>query len=317
MVPEATRKRKAPPEELQLSDLAQESEEPCAIPRAAEEETSHPPSKGARGAISKAAVRRLVHDAGARLSKEGYAGAIEIIEDYVRAILCSAVAAMDFSRRKSLSLEHVVYAAKMHGGLPEALLSVCAKDFSTLQKCNPRADASMRKSDLKHAELSEASFTKLMRGAADPIRPTLRVTQSARRMLQLLAEYKVMLSVDRKGAMSAPRKDADSSQRMMQTVFTCSQEQAQLLERALQHACEHMPSLLSMSTCKTVDERLVRVALLPFGAWTSDWQPPQDYVDARTSKLVDRVLRGHMVDKRVTNSASLFMACALKRMIAA
>jgi len=275
------------------------------------------PRPSERGIISKASIRRLVHDAGARLSKEGYAEALRELEDYVQAVVSLAISAMEFSRRKSLSLAHVLYAAEAHGGsVPECLIRMESSDLHSLQKCNPRADASLRKKDLSHAEISEASFGKLARGAAARLRPALRITMPARRMLQLLAEYRVMHTFDRKGVLGVSTPSTTAKERSMQSIFGCQIEKACELEAALQRACERMPTLMTMSSSKTIDERLVRAALAPLGDWILTWTPAPDFAPTRECKLIDRVLRGRMPDKRVTHSASWFVACAFRRLLA-
>ena len=230
----------ASPEPVEMSRGKRKAEELEPEPEA--------PRARERAVISKASIRRLVHDAGARLNKEGYAEALRELEDYVHAVVSLAISAMEFSRRKSLSLAHVLYAAEAHGsGVPECLLRMEPSDLHTLQKCNPKADASLRKRDLRHAEISEASFGKIARSAAARLRPVLRITLPARRMLQLLAEYRVMHTFDRKGLLAAPALPGTAKERSMQSIFGCEIEKARELEAALQQACDRMPTLMAMS----------------------------------------------------------------------
>jgi hypothetical protein len=282
-------------------------EPPAAVPE--------PPAapRGRAHVISKAAIRRLAHDAGGRLHKDAYGEALERLRAYVGRLVELAVSAMDFSKRKSLALQHVFYAAEAHGGVPTELRSLVAEDLKRLQKCSPKCEAAMRKKDLRHAEISEASFSKEAKDAARACRPGLRVTTAARRTLQLLAEYHVMRSFDRHGQVDAPPAILNATERTLRDIYACSQAEAKDLAGVMDDVCERVPELLLMSSAKTVDDRLLRAALAPRAAWAASWEPPKDYVEPRVVKLTDRMLRGRVADKRVTNGGSLFMACALQR----
>jgi hypothetical protein len=282
---------------------------------AEEPPSSPPPPRGRAHAISKAAIRRLAHDAGGRLGKDAYGEALARLRAYVGRLVALAVSAMDFSKRKSLSLQHVFYAAEAHGGVPAELRCLVAEDLKRMQKCSPKCEAALRKKDLRHAEISEASFSKEAKEAARSCRPGLRVTTAARRALQLLAEYHVMRAFDRRGQIGAPSTALSATERTFQEIFACTQEEAKELAGVMDDVCERVPELLLMSSAKTVDDRLVRAALAPRAAWAAAWEPPKDYVEPRVVKLTDRMLRGRVADKRVTNGGSHFMACVMQRTV--
>jgi hypothetical protein len=264
--------------------------------------------------ISKAAIRRLAHDVGARLGKDLYQTVLSDLHVYVTNVMQHAARAMSFSRRKSISLSHVLFAAGICGGVPASLRELQADDLSRLNKCNPQAPPSLRKDVLWRAEISEASFTKVAKQAAKQCHTSLRITSQARRMLQLLAEYNVMKSFDKRGTLGRPEEQNPMIQNMV-GVFGCDEATATSLVKIVEEICSRAPELLAMGTVKTIDERLVRTALAPSRSWAQDWTPPEAFVPGKTVKVVERILRGRAADKRITVSASTFLAACFQRVV--
>ena len=273
---------------------------------------STPPSS--KQHISKAAIRRLAHDVGARLGKELYQTTLDEMHAYVAKVTEHAVRAMSFSRRKSISLNHVLFAAGICGGVPAGLRELKAADLSRLNKCNPQAPSSLRKDVLWRAEISEASFAKVAKQAAKQCHASLRVTSEARRMLQLLAEYNIMKNFDKRGTLGQLEEPNPMIQNMM-SVFACDLTTAASLVRIVEEICSRAPELLDMGAVKTIDERLIRTALAPSWSWAQDWVPPDAFVPGKTVKLVERIIRGRATDKRVTVSASTFLAACFQRVV--
>jgi histone H3/H4 len=264
--------------------------------------------------ISKAAIRRLAHDVGARLGKELYQTTLDEMHAYVAKVTEHAVRAMSFSRRKSISLNHVLFAAGICGGVPASLRELKAADLGRLNKCNPQAPSSLRKDVLWRAEISEASFAKVAKQAAKQCHAALRVTSQARRMLQLLAEYNIMKNFDKRGTLTELEEPNPMIQNMT-SVFGCDLTTAASLVRIVEEICSRAPELLAMGTVKTIDERLIRTALAPSWSWAQDWVPPDAFVPGKTVKLVERILRGRATDKRVTVGASTFLAACFQRVV--
>lgn len=267
-----------------------------------------------RQIISKAAIRRLAHDVGVRLAKDAHQTALEDLEKYVMTVMQHAAGAMSFSRRKSVSLNHILFAAGVCGGVPASLRSMQAEDLKRLSKCNPQAPPTLRKDVLWRAEISEASFSKVAKRAAKQCHATLRITSQARRMLQLLAEYHVMKGFDKRGTLGKPEEANPLIQNMM-NVFECNQETGGLLADVVQEVCSRIPELLAMGSVKTIDDRLVRTSLAPTRPWVQDWNPPEKFVECKTVKVVERILRGRAADKRVTVSACTFLASCFQRVV--
>lgn len=279
-----------------------------------EDEAKGAGSPSAKQIISKAAIRRLAHDVGARLGKDLYQTVLADLQQYVTTMMQHAARAMSFSRRKSISLSHVLFAAGVCGGVPAGLRQLQAEDLRRLNKCNPQAPPSLRKDVLWRAEISEASFTKVAKQAAKQCHAALRITSQARRMLQLLAEYTVMKGFDKRGALGRPEEQNPMVQNMT-SVFDCDQATAAALVTIVEEICGRAPELLAMGTVKTIDERLVRTALAPSRAWAQDWAPPEAFVPSKTVKVVERILRGRAADKRVTVGASTFLAACFQRVV--
>jgi hypothetical protein len=133
-------------------------------------------------------------------------------------------------------------------------------------------------------------------------------------MLQLLTEYHVMRGFDKKGALAKPEEE-DPMVSNMKAVFECDRATAAQLSNVVHELCNRAPELLAMCSVKTIDDRLVRTAVAPLRPWVQDWTPPPDLVDAKTVKVVERILRGCAADKRVTVTASSFLAACFRRIV--
>jgi histone H3/H4 len=269
---------------------------------------------GSKQIVSKAAIRRLAHDVGARLGKDAHAAALQELQGYVAKVLRLAANAMAFSRHRSIALNHVLFAAGVCGGVPASLRQLPPEELRRLNKSNPQAPPALRKDVLWRAEISEASFAKVTKSIAKQCEVSLRITSQARRMLQLLAEYQLMRSFDRRGTLAKPEEEVPMVQDMA-NVFECDQATAQQIVALSQEVCGRTPELLALGAVKTIDERLIRAALLPSRGWALDWRPPEAFVSAKIAKVVERILRGRAADKRVTISASGFLAAALMRVV--
>lgn len=265
-----------------------------------------------RAVISKASIRRLAHDAGARLGRDAHLAAVVELEVYVQRLLELAVHAMTYARRKSVGVSHVLFAAEAHGGVPAELRRASEQDLKRLQRCNPLAPVGLRKETLCHTEISEASFAKVTKGVARRCKEKLRITGAARHLLQLLTEHHLMQRFAQRAGPLADGRHS-STERLFAEVLGCADAQA--LVRAFDGLCERLPALMDMADTKTVDERLVRAAMQPDHAWAATLDagaaPPAapDVV-----KIMTRLLRGRAADKRVTTGAGAFLASALQHL---
>jgi histone H3/H4 len=303
--PETSKPQEGPPETSKPQEGPPPADAPC-------EEA--PRQKAARPAISKASIRRLAHDVGARVGREALEGATEDLKGYVATMLRHASLAMSFSRKKSISLNHMSFASDVCGQAPSSLRALTAEHLKHLAKSNPKAPSALRKDVLWRAEISEASFGKVMKGILkESSGAQVRVTSQARRLLQLLAEYHVMKAFDRKGLLLAKEQEEPPLRKSFARVFACSEEAADLLVETMKDLERHIPALLGIGATKTVDERLLRTALGTAHPWARAWVPPPDFVSPSTRRALDRFLRASVVDKRVTASSGEFLAACLTR----
>ena len=275
------------------------------------------PDKVSRPLISKASIRRLAHDVGARVGKEALDGAMTGLTKFMEEMLGHASSAMLFSRKKSISLKHMHFAANVNGGSPASLLGLSSEHLQRLSKSNPQAPSALRKDVLWRAEISEASFRKVMKGIlkakAETNGTPLRVTCQARRLLQLLSEYHVMKTFDRKGTLLGKEQEDPPALRSFMRIFSCDQASAELLLETTKDLERRMQALLAIGPMKTVDERLLRTALGSAHAWALTWVPPESFVSVGARRAMDRILRSSVLDKRVTARASEIFAACLQR----
>ena len=288
---------------------------PTSVAAVLQSEAVQESSKKNRQVVSKAAIRRLAHDVGARLSKDAHVAAVVELESYVQRLLELAVSAMTFSRRKSMGVDHILYAAEAHGGVPLELRGIKNEDLKKLQRCNPQAPASLRKETLCHSEISEASFCKITKTIAKKCKEKLRLTSSARHFLQLLTEFHIMRSFDRHGLLSIAKDSRSATQRLFMEVYDCDAPTSMRLLTAFENLSDRIPSLLAMASVKTIDERLIVAALLPDEPWISEWVAPADASPPEdATKILGHLLRGRAPDKRITTGASHFLALALQKL---
>lgn len=273
--------------------------------------------------ISKSSLKRLAHDVGARVGKDCLEQAFEKLQGYVASVLDAALLAMSFARKKSISLSHVRFAAEACGSVPNELRELSAEHLVRLLKSNPQAPALLRKDVLWRAEISEASFGKVVkkllnaRASVEGSGHAARITVQARRLLQLLGEYRVMLFFDKKNSLSSRLEQTPRVGRKLAQAFSCTATKAQELAQTLEHLEARMEALLSLGSAKTVDERLIRTALSLDLDWVADWTPPPEPHDASrggvAKRCTDRLLRAAALEKRVTPEAVSFLTACLLR----
>jgi histone H3/H4 len=269
--------------------------------------------------ISRAAIRRLAHDAQQKFSRDSYDGAVDELRHFLGSVLRVSQHAAVFSRRKVVAREHVLYALdSLSVPVPGEVRALDAEGLSKLQRCNPKAPAQQRKRSVLHVELSEAAFARLAKCVArkDESLPS-RLSFQARRILQLVAEQHLMRFFAEKGDVcsDALARDALTAE-ALQVACECPAEVATALTACLGRLLDRIPALLSISRTKTIDGKLLHAALASTcGACDA---PPEnnamDSTDVKTQKLArlcDRILRGRAADKRITASASVFLARAL------
>jgi len=264
----------------------------------------------AEHSISRASIRRLAHDVQQRLTKQSFDGAMEELDRFLQAMLTVSMRAASFARRKAISREHVAYAAEaLRVPLPAELRAATAEDLNKLQRCNIRAPAQHRKRNAMHAEVSEASFTRVLKKAANSNKPRPRLSGQARRLLHLIAEQRLLAYFSPASAAGPddpwPGQDLSTADTLCR-VMSCPPAEGAALAAFLLQVMNQVPALLQISQTRTVDARLVRAAagsVLP---------PSSDFVvscvDESLVRICDRILRGRAADKRITAAAARELA---------
>ncbi len=262
--------------------------------------------------LSRAAVRRLAHDAEQRFTKLSHEGALAEFQSFLERILSVCFQVARYTRRKAITTEHVYFAASaLRVQLPPDLVAVQAEHLTKLQRSNIRAPAKQRKKNALHAELSEASFARAVKKIAiDGPRP-LRLAASARRLLQLIAEQRLMAYfVDSHAEAQAIPPSCDlSTAALVGRSLRCTPEVGAEVAARLQAVLNQAPALLDLSNCNTVDERLIRAATQSAGMTTPDTSSLEMCkAEPQFLRVCDRILRGRLADKRVTSNAARALA---------
>lgn len=267
---------------------------------------------GPSSVVSRASIRRLAHDAQQRLTKQSFENALHELYRFLSVMITISLQASVFSRRKAISKDHVMYAAHaLDMQLPVELDCATPADLNKLTRCNIRAPASQRKRSAMHAEVSEASFARIIKQTASNCKKKLRISAVARRLLHLITEQH-LLTYFASGAQlplatpSAPNVDLSTSH-TLRKVMHCSAEEAARLAHFLTLITNQMPALLDISNTRTVDSRLVAAAGTSV---CTNLQIPvaAECANAELTRVCERILRGRAADKRVTSTSAISLA---------
>ena len=283
--------------------------------------------------MSRAAIRRLAHDAGVRLARDTYTEVQNVLIDFLKETLTAAEAAIRFSRRKSMDLPHIRYAVGVMGlELPDELVSISNADLTKLERCDLRAPPEKRKTSALTAEISEASFSRLVRSLTP-----MRVSARARRLLHLMAEHhmvKVLAHARTEGHRTI-RADMNLGGRETSSLSSGStREEAGILDameavlkgRGIENPSEgarfltaaflmvvrQIPSLLLLGSTRTVDDRVIQTAVSTSVPYCDEIKSMVSPRRTHLSRVVERILRGRVADKRVTLSAIAYLTATLE-----
>ena len=267
--------------------------------------------------ISRAAVRRLAHDAQQKFSKDSYEGALEELERFLSNVMRVSQRAAIFSRRKAVAREHVLYALdSLNIPVPEEIKALNSEGLCKLQRCNPKAPAQQRKRCALHVEVSEAAFGRLTKSIAKANGIANRVSSQARRVLQLVAEQHIMgyFSDKKSTSNDVVSRDVLTSE-ALQAACDCHTDVAAALTSFLNGVLDRIPPLLAISQTKTIDARLLHAVVTSMcanqGPAAETASSDAEKANPRLLRLCDRILRGRAADKRITNSASSYLAGAI------
>jgi histone H3/H4 len=260
--------------------------------------------------ISRAAVRRLAHDARQKLTKQAYDEVLAKLSIFLRELIGASLRASEYARRKSITWDHVLFGVQALGlRLPAELRDVEASAMNKLLKCNLRAPADCRKQSALHAEVSEASFFRLSKQAANKCRENLRISSQARRFIQLISESRIVTWFQATEDTTTDQASDISTAQALAVSVPCSAPIAKHLVSVLLQISNQVPKLLSIRDTNTLDGRLVLAAggglVGPGITLTSVCS------NTRLIKTCDRILRGRAADKRVTHSAAAMLATIL------
>lgn len=252
--------------------------------------------------ISRAAIRRLAHDAGARLSKHTYEEVCEGVNEFLRRLLEKAVMGMRYGKKRSLAVAHVAYAVtSITPEMPEELRNLQRSQLTSLVKCNVKAPAATRRYSSMCVEISEASMGRVLRALIDPVDRPLRITTAAQRYCHLLAEAYII----RFYMVSAPPEQvtpfASVQAGIIASAFGCRLDEAVVALDRLHLLLGCVLNLLKISNAKTIDEAGVDIAMKSLN-WSTTAADITLCPGAR--KVMERMVRGGAANKRVTHAAA-------------
>uniref|UniRef100_A0A6C0BZQ8 Transcription factor CBF/NF-Y/archaeal histone domain-containing protein n=1 Tax=viral metagenome TaxID=1070528 RepID=A0A6C0BZQ8_9ZZZZ len=263
---------------------------------------AHPPSR----CISKASIRRLAHDVEQRLVKNSYECVLEQVEDFIGKILVMSCRIASFTKRKSISKDHIAYAVRSMGiDLPPELQQATISDLKYIQRCNIRAPSQQRKKNAMHAEISDAAFNRTVKRLTVSCKAPCRLNVPARHFLHLLTEQHIMSFFRTANVESNPTTQDEATAETLTRVLGSSKEQGKEIACLLTRVMNQVPSLLDISKSRTVDERLLLLALnvskQPGVSATKDVSPV-------LMKVSTQLLRGRLMTSRITTGAIRLIA---------
>lgn len=268
--------------------------------------------------ISRAAMRRLAHDAEQKFSKESYEGALDELDRFMEAVLNVCRRAAVLTKRTAITRAHVLYAVdslRLH--VPPEIRTLDAKELRKLQRCNPKAPAQQRKRSSLHVEVSETAFRRVTMRSAKAASIDGRVSAHARRTLHLVAEQHLMAFFAEK--VNCPERGRPFidvlAANAFQAVCVCTPQVAEDLGAYVAEVLDRVPALLAISGTRTIDSKLLRTAC---ESVCPELQSVGGDLPAPKSELVrvcDRILRGRAADKRIAASAGLSLAEVLGQLL--
>jgi len=272
--------------------------------------------------LPRAALRRLAHDAGVRMTRESFDSVNESLAAFLRELSRHATLAMTYSRKRRICTEHVRYALqKMAVELPDELHALGDTELKNLKKCNVNASPDLRKSSPLAAEISEASFQRFLRAITLHAHGRVGFSIAARHLIHLVCEvYLVRLFAQaRAGPAPYMAQAAQAAQHRQQQHHTANtlcrsllgpateptEIQLNEVTKLLDTLSSQIPCLLQITSARTVDERLVQAAagcsVAALAASTG--RASSSSLRGESISVLGRVLRGQAVDKRITAGA--------------
>ncbi len=140
--------------------------------------------------LPKAGLARLAKDAGARLSTGDYERVQEELFFFLSTVLRHARRALVFTKLKSVSRRHVEFAIRASGqtALAEHAKTLKDKELDRLHRCNIYAAPAVRRAPIGAVEISEATFSRILKILAKVEDLNCRFGSRARRLLHLCSE---------------------------------------------------------------------------------------------------------------------------------
>jgi len=284
--------------------------------------------------ISKASLKRLAQDAGQKMPRDGGLAAAEVLVTFVSNMAKACLEAMEFSSLKSLTRQHVMYAAKsLKMDIPvEFCLSEGGKDADEelipapperLHRCDPHEAVAQRKQSLWDAEISSAGFLQLLQRIFESEQQKPRIRKDAVVLLHALAELHLLRHFASTGATKSRSSrppllqvaclPTDASERALavdaiMTAFNCDRDCAERLNKKLSELCARASTLLEVSSGKLFDCRLVRAAAKLGDSEPLPLLPPSNHTAV---KFIEKMLRGRLAPGRRVAAQSAQLLAAL------
>ena len=264
--------------------------------------------------ISKASIRRLAHDVEQRLAKNSYECVIEYAEEFISKVLALSYSVASFTRKKAISKDHIAYAIRICGiDLPPELQRAELDDLKHIQRCNIRAPAQQRKRNALHAEISDASFFRVVKKMNSSSKTPCRLNVSARHFLHLVTEQHIMSFFRNRGTAKECTSQDEATAETLAQALGCSWEQGQKLAASISQILNQVPALLKLSKSRTVDGRLLQLAAT---VTMNMLDCSAEEVTPALVKNSTQILRGRLMNTRVTTGASKILAQIIQSRVA-
>lgn len=284
-----------------------------------------------RSPISRASLRRLAADVGAKLPAAFYEQAAQELEEFVREAVRHALRAGACSGKKAVGRAQVQYGLRSSGSkVPLEVLRLSDMELRRMRRCNLRAPVQTRKASALNVEIPEASFARLLAHIALELTPerskTVRFSAAARRVLHATTETHTAQRLKELCTEQPPQSEQPCEEEQLLAPLLpgvprilkaqgvpaeLAHDTAAMLERV----CAALESLLDMGGCVTVSPRHMQAALsAAAGGKPAPAAPTAEELAALPSEAVaalERAVRGRLPDRRFSGDSGRLLAGAL------
>ena len=267
--------------------------------------------------LPKSAIRRLAHDAKAKMSKDTHQIISEEVKLFLARVLSNSAKAAKLANKKRISYPHISFGIDcMHIKLPPELRFAETLDLRKLKKCNYKAPPTQRKANLLHVEIPSSTFRRSLKYIDFDTQcltlcpKTLNI--KAANYLQLITEQWILQYFfdKRKNELFETSSKDLLNLRSLDFILKCTRSEAESLVRFLNQLFDCIASLLVACVSKTIDQETIKIASVSLLPELATYQLVQK--NNLLNKYCERMLKGRIIDVRIMKNSYIELSSILQ-----